>query len=106
MADTGPGFEATAEAGGQRSEAGGQRSGVGGQGPGRGGTSRESRPKTGGYGLANIRQRLEGYFGEAAALTIERDGTRGRTIVSVSLPLDLHAGRPVVAASASKEADA
>ncbi len=94
VADTGPGFEATAEAGGQR--------------PGRSGTHREKRPKTGGYGLANVRQRLEGYFGEAAALTIERDSNRGRTIVSVSLPLELHAGRPVVPAGAGriKEADA
>jgi hypothetical protein len=101
VADTGPGFDATAEAGGQRSEAGGRN-------PRRSGTHRESRPKTGGYGLANVRQRLEGYFGEAAALTIERDSDRGRTIVSVSLPLELHAGRPVVSAGAarSKETDA
>ena len=41
----------------------------------------------GGYGLVNIRQRLEGYFGSDGALTIDRDAGRGLTVVSVSLPL-------------------
>jgi hypothetical protein len=41
----------------------------------------------GGYGLANVRQRLAGYFGAAAALGIDRDGVQGLTTVSVSLPL-------------------
>ena len=104
VADTGPGFDS--EAGGPRSEAGGQRSEAGGQRPGPGATHRESRPKPGGYGLANIRQRLEGYFGQAAALTIERDSERGRTIVSVSLPLELHAGRHRVPAGAIREPEA
>ena len=40
----------------------------------------------GGYGLSNIRQRLGGYFGADAALTIERDRME-RTVVSMSLPL-------------------
>ena len=42
--------------------------------------------RSGGYGLANIRQRLSGYFGADAALTIERDDARGLTVVAVSLP--------------------
>ena len=41
----------------------------------------------GGYGLSNIRQRLDGYFGSDAALTIDRDRTRDLTVVSMSLPL-------------------
>ena len=41
----------------------------------------------GGYGLANVRQRLAGYFGPASALGIERDAVHGLTTVSVSLPL-------------------
>ncbi len=39
----------------------------------------------GGYGLLNVRQRLEGYFGPAAALAVTpRDGM---TVVSVALPI-------------------
>jgi signal transduction histidine kinase len=41
----------------------------------------------GGYGLVNVRQRLEGYFGSAAALTVDRDDVHRTTTVSVSLPL-------------------
>lgn len=45
-------------------------------------------PRTrGGYGLVNIRQRLDGYFHGEAALAVERDGVRAMTIVSVDLPL-------------------
>jgi hypothetical protein len=65
VADTGPGFAAA--------------------------TSRPGLPgKSGGYGLANIRQRLEGYFSGHAALTIDRDARAGRTIVAVSLPFEPH----------------
>jgi len=64
---------------------------------------RADRPKAGGYGLANIRQRLEGYFGQAAALTIDRDADRSRTIVSVSFPFELHGGRHPVSAGTLKE---
>jgi LytS/YehU family sensor histidine kinase len=39
----------------------------------------------GGYGLVNIRQRLEGYFGSEAALSVKRSD--GVTTVSVTLPL-------------------
>jgi signal transduction histidine kinase len=41
----------------------------------------------GGYGLANVRQRLRGYYGERAALRIGRDVPRGLTTVEVELPL-------------------
>jgi signal transduction histidine kinase len=39
-----------------------------------------------GYGLANIRRRLRGYFGDDAALVIRRDEVNGLTIVSVEMP--------------------
>jgi hypothetical protein len=50
----------------------------------------------GGYGLANIRHRLRGYFGERASLVITRDHARGLTVVSVEMPLDgeIAAGHP------------
>jgi signal transduction histidine kinase len=67
------------------------------------GESRRHKPAVGGYGLANIRQRLEGYFGAAAALTVERDINGGRTIVSVSFPFVLHGGRHIVSAGTLKE---
>jgi signal transduction histidine kinase len=44
-------------------------------------------PAGGGYGLANIRHRLRGYFGDSAALRIERDQDRGLTVVSIEMPL-------------------
>lgn len=49
-------------------------------------TRRTTGTRSGGYGLANIRQRLSGYFGDAAGLTIDRDQARGLTIVAVALP--------------------
>jgi len=39
-----------------------------------------------GHGLRNIRDRLRGYFGDAAHLGIARDGTSGMTVVSVEMP--------------------
>jgi two-component system sensor histidine kinase YesM len=39
----------------------------------------------GGYGLVNIRQRLDGYFGSEATLSVER--ANGLTVVTVALPL-------------------
>jgi signal transduction histidine kinase len=42
------------------------------------------RPR-GGYGLLNVRQRLDGYFGEGAALCVAR--RQGMTVVSVTLPI-------------------
>ena len=48
----------------------------------------------GGYGLVNVRQRLEGYFASNAALTVERDDAAGMTTVSVSLPLVRQEPRP------------
>jgi signal transduction histidine kinase len=56
----------------------------------------ESRPTTperprGGYGLVNIRQRLEGYFGSDATFTVNR--SEGLTTVSIALPLLRHEPR-------------
>jgi len=39
-----------------------------------------------GHGLRNVRDRLRGYFGDAARLGIGRDGTPGMTVVSVEMP--------------------
>jgi LytS/YehU family sensor histidine kinase len=39
----------------------------------------------GGYGLVNVRQRLDGYFGSEATLSVKR--ANGLTVVSVALPL-------------------
>jgi signal transduction histidine kinase len=54
----------------------------------------DRRPVTharrGGYGLANIRQRLDGYFGPEAALIVERDPLRGLTVATVLLPFLAH----------------
>ena len=47
------------------------------------------RPSTGtGYGLKNVRQRLAGYYGEAASLEIRRDADRGLTLACIELPLE------------------
>ncbi|HXK59552.1 MAG TPA: histidine kinase, partial [Acidobacteriota bacterium] len=40
-----------------------------------------------GYGLKNVRQRLQGYFGEAGKLTVGRDKATGQTCVSISIPV-------------------
>ncbi len=40
-----------------------------------------------GYGLRNIRDRLGGYFGDAARLSIGRDSGCGMTLVSIEMPL-------------------
>jgi len=39
-----------------------------------------------GHGLRNIRERLRGYFGDAARLSITRDGAAGVTVVGVEMP--------------------
>ena len=52
-----------------------------------------------GYGLANIRDRLRGYFGDRAHLSISRDDGRGLTTVSVEMPL----GRAATPADRSRE---
>jgi anti-sigma regulatory factor (Ser/Thr protein kinase) len=46
----------------------------------------EGTARPGGFGLANIRRRLEGYCGTAATLQIERDAERGRTTASIAMP--------------------
>ena len=45
----------------------------------------QGKRTSGGYGLVNIRQRLEGYFGSEATLSVERSDSV--TTVSVALPL-------------------
>jgi signal transduction histidine kinase len=40
----------------------------------------------GGYGLRNIRERLQGHFGNAASLRIDRDSALGMTIVALQFP--------------------
>jgi signal transduction histidine kinase len=40
----------------------------------------------GGHGLRNIRERLRGYFGDAARLSIGRDATLKMTVVNVEMP--------------------
>ena len=57
-------------------------------GPGfRAGALAPGRSRNGGYGLRNVRERLQGHFGEAAALKIERDAELGMTVVSLEMPL-------------------
>ncbi len=43
-------------------------------------------PGDGGYGLRNVRERLQGHFGAAAGLHIDRDSALGRTAVTLRLP--------------------
>jgi signal transduction histidine kinase len=43
-------------------------------------------PANSGYGLRNIRERLQGHFGDAASLSIDRDAEAGMTVVGVCLP--------------------
>jgi len=40
----------------------------------------------GGYGLRNIRERLQGHFGDAASLHIDRNSALGMTVVAIRLP--------------------
>lgn len=47
---------------------------------------RPQRPAAG-YGLRNVRDRLRGYFGDAASLSIGRDPECGMTLVSLDMPL-------------------
>jgi LytS/YehU family sensor histidine kinase len=55
-------------------------------GPGFDGRDLPVAPRArGGYGLVNVRQRLEGYFADRAALSVTR--MDGMTVVSVSLPI-------------------
>lgn len=44
--------------------------------------------RAGGYGLANIRQRLTGYFGADGVLSIGRDDGQRLTVVSVTIPAE------------------
>ncbi len=44
--------------------------------------------KDGGYGMHNVRRRLDAYYGDSASLEVGRDVSRGLTIVSMTLPLE------------------
>jgi len=49
--------------------------------------ARQPKPDNGGgFGLRNVRERLEGHFGGAARLSIGRDTGRGLTVVSIEMP--------------------
>jgi len=63
VADSGPGFPGAAE----------NPAAVGSEG--------------GGFGLRNVRERLEGHFGGEAALSVRRDEDRGKTVVALRMPL-------------------
>ena len=68
--------------------ASGLRIAVGDNGPGfPAAAARAFPPGNGGYGLRNIRERLQAHFGEAASLTVDRDTPLGMTVVSLCLPL-------------------
>jgi GAF domain-containing protein len=61
---------------------------VGDNGPGFPSAAARALPAgNGGYGLRNIRDRLQGHFGETASLTIDRDTALGMTVVSLRLPV-------------------
>jgi LytS/YehU family sensor histidine kinase len=55
-----------------------------------------------GYGLKNIRRRLEGHFGTAAAFSIGHDDTRHMTVAMVTLPFLSDEPRSTVAVSAGE----
>ncbi len=48
-----------------------------------------SRPegRQGGYGLKNVRQRLQGYFGSSGKLEVSREESSGHTRVTISMPV-------------------
>jgi signal transduction histidine kinase len=60
---------------------------------------RPAAARSGGFGLASIRQRLAGHFGRSAALVLERDAERGLTRASVTLPFLLDEPRPATAST-------
>jgi len=50
--------------------------------------------RDGGYGLRNVRERLQTHFGGCGALKIGRDTARGMTVVAVEMPLAALAVHP------------
>ena len=65
----------------------GLRIAVGDNGPGfPSGSTRALPPGNGGYGLRNIRGRLQGHYGQTANLAVDRDTALGMTVVSLRLP--------------------
>jgi LytS/YehU family sensor histidine kinase len=69
-------------------------------GPGFDGTGASTPRAGGGYGLVNVQQRLEGYFGSDGGLTVTRSD--GLTIVAVSLPLVRQEPKPHAAREARR----
>jgi sensor histidine kinase YesM len=68
-------------------------------GPGLAHAAEGSTPEgRGGFGLSNVRRRLQGYFGAAAELAVQGDAARGLTVASVRLPLDRLGGAAGVSA--------
>ena len=59
-------------------------------------------PRRTGYGLRNIRQRLDGHFGTAATFALGRDDARGMTVATVVLPFLLDEPRPAIAAGTAE----
>jgi two-component system sensor histidine kinase YesM len=61
------------------------------------GLDQEPRPAfagkdRGGYGLKNIRSRLQGYYGDRAALEVFREENEGRTVAALRLPMTRDGG--------------
>jgi GAF domain-containing protein len=69
-------------------------------GPGFDGTGASTPRAGGGYGLVNVQQRLEGYFGSDGGLTVTRSD--GLTMVAVSLPLVRQEPKPHTAREARR----
>ena len=67
--------------------AGGLSVEVSDNGPGPEGSPDPSLSDNTGYGLRNIRERLEGYFGEDASLTLTRHDDRATTVAAIRMPL-------------------
>jgi len=63
---------------------------------------RHGARKSSGYGLRNIRERLAGYFGEAASLRTRRDEARGLTVACIEIPLTPDQAGAAAASAASR----
>jgi signal transduction histidine kinase len=55
-------------------------------GPGFPPAARQAAAPASGFGLRNVRERLQGHFGDAASLSIGRDATSGMTVVGIEIP--------------------
>jgi signal transduction histidine kinase len=63
---------------------------------------RPARHATGGFGLVNVRRRLEGHFGNGASLTIGREASQGLTVVLLTLPFVREEPRAVTPAATAE----